>query len=359
MGNRGANGAANGVTSPPVGELHEVDGRRLLLHKAGQGIPTAVFLAGGGAVGLDYLDIQQRVAAVTTSVLYDRGGTGWSDTVKLPRSLRQVTDELRDLLSSAGSGPPVLLVGHSLGGLYARHYAQRFPDEVAGLLLLDPAHEDYDAYMPQQLNEMRESGSARERPFGSVIRPVVSFGKKQLGRLVSVGVPAALRIGVTRSLLERVPPIRRYRELYRRLFAELMSEWPEDVREALIERHVSLEWLWTGIQEVQNVSQLYDEVRDNGPMPDVPLIVLSSTDVDEFRRAVSAGQPELLLRQEIEGKQRLYEAFAESVPRGEVRLVDGGHFTLHFRSQDAILRAVQDLIVNASLVERSVRRAPD
>jgi hypothetical protein len=85
-------------------------------------------------------------------------------------------------------------------------------------------------------------------------------------------------------------------------------------------------------------------------MPDVPLIVLSSTEVDEFRAAVSAGEPELLLRQEIDAKQRLYEAFAESVPRGEVRLVDGGHFTLHFRSQDAIVRAVVDLIGKTPLV---------
>ena len=44
------------------------------------------------------------------------------------------------------SRSPYLLVGHSLGGLYARHYATRFPGEVAALLVLDPAHEDYDSY---------------------------------------------------------------------------------------------------------------------------------------------------------------------------------------------------------------------
>ena len=82
-------------------------------------------------------------------MLYDRAGTGWSDRVELPRSSAEVTDELRNLLRAAGVPAPYLLVGHSLGGLYARHYAQRFPGEVAGLLLLDPAHEDYNAYMPQ------------------------------------------------------------------------------------------------------------------------------------------------------------------------------------------------------------------
>ena len=67
-----------------------------------------------------------------------------------------MTDELRELLRAAGVPAPYVLAGHSLGGLYARHYAQRFPDEVAALLLLDPAHEDYNAYMPRELNELRE-----------------------------------------------------------------------------------------------------------------------------------------------------------------------------------------------------------
>jgi pimeloyl-ACP methyl ester carboxylesterase len=134
--------------TPPVGQYFEVGGRRLLLHQSGSGSPAVVFLAGGGAVGLDYLNVQKRAAEFTTSVLYDRAGTGWSDSVGLPRNSTEVTDELRDLLRSAQLPTAYLMVGHSLGGLYARNFAQRVPDEVAGLVLLDPAHEDYDAYMP-------------------------------------------------------------------------------------------------------------------------------------------------------------------------------------------------------------------
>jgi pimeloyl-ACP methyl ester carboxylesterase len=112
-----------------------------------------VFLPGGGAVGLDYLNVQQRAVELTTSVLYDRAGTGWSDHAQLPRNSAEVTEELRELLRIVGVPSPYILVGHSLGGLYARHYAHRFPDEVAGLLLLDPAHEDYNACMPKELVE--------------------------------------------------------------------------------------------------------------------------------------------------------------------------------------------------------------
>jgi pimeloyl-ACP methyl ester carboxylesterase len=291
---------------PPLGRYYLVGGQRLLLHRAGSGSPAVVFLPGGGAVGLDYLNVQERTAGLTTGVLYDRAGTGWSDRIDLPRTAAQVTDELRELLRIAGVTAPYLLAGHSLGGLYARHFAQRFPDEVAALLLLDPAHEDYDAYMPQELTALRKAWDPDQ------------------------ALPDDLPDDLVR--------------LYRGLFAQELTDWPEAVREPLIERHVSLEWVRASLREAQNVDQLYDEVRQAGPLPDVPLIVLCSTGTDGFRSAVSVGESATLLREEIEGKRRLYAALAASVPRGEIRLVDAGHVTIHLRHPDAVLQAIRDLL---------------
>jgi hypothetical protein len=120
--------------------------------------------------------------------------------------------------------------------------------------------------------------------------------------------------------------------------------WPQETRELLIERHVSPEWLRAGFQEAKNVEQLYDEVRHAGPMPDVPLIILSSMATDGFKTAVLIGESESQRREEIEGKRRLYTALAESVPRGENRPVDAGHVTIHYRCPDAVLEAIQDLL---------------
>jgi alpha/beta hydrolase family protein len=103
--------------NPPLGRFYEVGGRRLLLHRSGSGTPAVVFLPGGGAVGLDYLNVQHKAAKLTTSVLYDRAGTGWSDRTGLPRTSAEVTSELRQLLRTAGVPAPYLLAGHSLGGL--------------------------------------------------------------------------------------------------------------------------------------------------------------------------------------------------------------------------------------------------
>lgn len=290
---------------PPLGRYYDVGGRRLLLYRSGSGGPAVVFLPGGGAVGLDYLNVQERAAALATSVVYDRAGTGWSERADLPRTSAEVTGELRELLLTAGVPAPYLLVGHSLGGLYARHYAQRFPGEVAALLLLDPAHEDYNAYMPQQLTEMWEAWD-----------PGQALPDELPGELLA---------------------------LYRGLFEQEMAGWPQEIREPLIGRHLSREWLLTGFREASNVDQLYDEVRYAGPMPDVPLIVLCSMGIDGFKRAVSMGVPDALLQEEIEGKRRLYTALAGSVPRGEIRLMDAGHVTMHLRHPGTVLQAIQDL----------------
>jgi hypothetical protein len=113
-------------------------------------------------------------------------------------------------------------------------------------------------------------------------------------------------------------------QLYRGLFEQEMARWPTEIREVLIEGHLSREWLQAGLREASNVDQLYDEIRHAGPMPDLPLIILCSMETDGFKQAVSVGESESLPRQEIEGKQRLYTALADSVPRGEIRLVEAG-----------------------------------
>jgi pimeloyl-ACP methyl ester carboxylesterase len=294
------------AATPPVGRYYDVEGRRLLLHQSGSGGPAVVFLPGGGAVGLDYLNVQRRAAEFTTSVIYDRAGTGWSDSVELPRALVEVTDELRGLLRVAEVPPPYVMVGHSLGGLYARHYAQRFPHEVSGMLLLDPAHEEYNAYMPKELVDQWAAWDSNE------------------------------------ALPEELPA--ELIQFYSALFEQEMTDWPEEIRQVLVERHVSLDWLRASLQEATNVEQLYDEVRNAGPMADVPLIILTSMDIDPFKAAVSQGTSESLLREEIEGKRRLYTTWARSM-HGENRLIeDAGHVTLHFRRPDAVLGAIRDLL---------------
>jgi len=317
---------------PPVGEFVKVAGCNLLVHSEGTGVPAVVFLAGAGLSGLDYLMVQKQVSKFTTSIVYDRSGTGWSDATTMPITSTAVTDELKSMLAKLGITKPVVLVGHSLGGLYARHYAMRFPESVAGLVLLDPGHEDYDKYMPKELR----GGSN------------VMF--KLLDRLVQ----GAFKTAPTRALLGRTPVVKRYRELYRKLFTEEMSQWPAHIRDVLIERHSTMDWLVVGMNEARDIERRYAEVSKAGQIPDVPLIILSSAGRDGFQEAVSTGQSESLVKAEIEGKVRLYKDIAASVSNGEVRSVASGHVTIALRCPEEVTKAIRDVVhqVHQSLAVR-------
>lgn len=114
------------------------DGRRINLLCIGQGSPSVVLEAGGGDDSLTYRILQARVAHFTRVCSYDRAGMGFSDPSSHPSSAEYVLQDLHELLRQAGIPLPIVLVGHSDGDLYASMYASRWPDDVAGMVLIDP-----------------------------------------------------------------------------------------------------------------------------------------------------------------------------------------------------------------------------
>ena len=75
----------------PLARFYDVGGRQLMLYASGTGGPVVVFLPGAGLTGLGYLNLHEQAARFTTSLLYDRAGTGWSDHAELPRSATEVS----------------------------------------------------------------------------------------------------------------------------------------------------------------------------------------------------------------------------------------------------------------------------
>ena len=118
------------------------DGRSLYMGCVGSGSPTVVLEAGFGADTLSWQDVQPQVGRVTRTCAYDRAGSGNSVAPPGVRDARDEIADLRRLLASARVEPPYVLVGHSYGGVLARVFAQRYPSETAGLVLIDTMGRD-------------------------------------------------------------------------------------------------------------------------------------------------------------------------------------------------------------------------
>src|SRR5438093_10371852 len=120
------------------GHLIDIGGRRLYVHCTGSGSPTVVLVSGLAETSVYWGGwIAPAVAQNTTVCAYDRAGQGWSDPPASPQDGAAVATDLHNLLDHARIPGPYVLVGHSPGGAYARVFAARYPDQVAGMVFLD------------------------------------------------------------------------------------------------------------------------------------------------------------------------------------------------------------------------------
>lgn len=128
---------------PPPGKLVDVGGHRLHINSIGEGSPVVVMDAGGASSSLSWSLVQPEIAKFTRVCTFDRAGRGWSDPGPKPQSSQQIVEQLDTLLSNEKIEGPYIMVGQSFGGQNVRLYASEYPDKVAGLVLVDSAHEEW------------------------------------------------------------------------------------------------------------------------------------------------------------------------------------------------------------------------
>ncbi len=166
---------------PPPGGLVDVGGHSLHINCVGEGSSTVILESGSGATSVDWANIQPEVANTTRVCAYDRAGSGWSETGPGPGDPQQIAGELHTLLGNAGIDGPYVLVGHSFGGLYVRMYAELYPNEVEGMVLVDSSHPEQSKRSAEaQAASSAEEFRATPETSAQVLLSTQSLGDKPL-----------------------------------------------------------------------------------------------------------------------------------------------------------------------------------
>ena len=127
------------------GDLVDVGGYRLHMLSMGErqeNQPVVILEASVGANSLDWQMVQPLIAEFSQVVSYDRAGNGWSEKTDSVRSPENIVTDLHTMLKNADISPPYVLVGHRYGGMFIRKFQEIYPDDVAGLVLVESSHPD-------------------------------------------------------------------------------------------------------------------------------------------------------------------------------------------------------------------------
>ncbi|WP_433435401.1 alpha/beta fold hydrolase [Nonomuraea sp. CA-141351] len=138
----------------PPGMLVDIGGRRIHLWRDGVGSPAVVVVPALGEPALNWAGLLPKLAAETTTVLFDKAHLGWSDPAWGAGSARRHADDLRRALQQAGISPPYILVGHSAGGYVVRLFCAAQPEQVAGVVLVDASHPEQGRHFPWTRTKM-------------------------------------------------------------------------------------------------------------------------------------------------------------------------------------------------------------
>ena len=237
----------------------DVGGHSLNLLVGGQGSPAVVFEGGFGVGIASWSTVQKEVATFARTVSYDRAGIGQSELGPKPRSAKQIATELHTALEKAGVKPPYVLVGHSFGGKYGRVFAEMYPKEVVGMVLLDPSQESFNDWLKKNQPARLKDAQAQiaKAPEGVRAEDVATDASYEEARAAKL--PPGILVTLLSSTEDETMPADA-----RRLWIEKHKEWIATVPGA---KHIVVEKTGHFIQAQQpklvidTIRQMLSQIR--------------------------------------------------------------------------------------------------
>ena len=294
---------------PPIGRLVDIGGYRLHLACQGEGSPTVVMEAAIGETGLLWSLVQPAVAQRSRGCVYDRAGLGWSDPSPRPRTAALMVEELQALLATAEIPGPYVLVGHSFGGLLVRLYAARYPQEVAGLVLVDAAHEQQYQRAPTEIREFLPQLEEQTRQQLEGLKALIVSGSLDAGMLP---VPSGLSASAADT------------------FRALVAAGPKHVE--------------TLIAEQQAVGAIHAELAaaQITSLGDLPLMVLS-----HGQPMAMPGLAEAVNQASEQLWQQLQAELAALSSRGRLVVAEGSGHYLQLERPELVIDAIAEVVTAA------------
>lgn len=168
-------------TLAPVNGKVDIGGYGLNVKVEGKGTPTVIFESGlGGGIGV-WTNVQPEISKITRTFSYDRAGLGESDKSTLERTSSNQVRELHELLEKTKVKGPYIIVAHSIGGFNARLFADSYPEEVAGIIFVDAAHEEmfslYKLLAPKEYENTRGEFVNPEGTFDDLLNSAAEVRK--------------------------------------------------------------------------------------------------------------------------------------------------------------------------------------
>ncbi len=306
--------------------LVDIGGRRMNVYCTGTGSPTVILDAGFGDTMESWYRVQLPIARTTRVCSYDRAGMGFSDGTPVARNASAVVSDLHRLLRAARIAPPYVLVGHSIAGLYATLYADRFPSEVRGMVLVDPSVpfqvQRFAGRAPALVRLMTGQQTAIHRCYDELAGKAPGKDERQTCGFLSAAEEA-------RTCTDDGPALCEYAKLQNAQSHRVLTQFDESGE---------FDSIMAGARDVRDAQRSY------GAMP---LIVLTADDGPEHDR----GFPPNFPKAQAAALWNLWKAMHDDVAAhssvGVNRVVQDTAHYIHQDQPTAVISAVDEVVTQA------------